>query len=46
MMTSYLKRAIKTAESIKLEKFELKQYRELSEIDAGICEGLTYSELE
>eukprot|EP00834_Sanchytrium_tribonematis_P003406 NODE_130_length_16779_cov_1.687410.p4 type:complete len:325 gc:universal NODE_130_length_16779_cov_1.687410:15297-16271(+) len=40
--TSTLKRTIETSGNLKFSK---KQYKALDEIDAGICDGLTYEEI-
>ena len=41
--TSQLKRTIQTAEGIKAPQ---ERWRALNEIDAGICEGMTYEEIQ
>lgn len=38
-----MKRTIQTAEHLKYEK---KQWKALDELDAGLCDGLTYGEIE
>ena len=38
-----MKRTIQTAEHMKYSK---KQWKALDELDAGVCDGLTYEEIE
>ena len=44
--TSMLKRSIQTAQYFDDENFEIKQMRMLDELNAGVCEGLTYKEIQ
>ena len=43
--TSRLKRTIQTAEPLERDGFPCLRFRELNEIHAGICEGMTYREV-
>lgn len=43
--TSMLKRSIQTAEYFDEEEFDVKQMRMLDELNGGIMEGMTYSEI-
>lgn len=43
LWTSTMKRTIQTAKTLKYEK---KQWKALDELDAGVCDGLTYEEIE
>ncbi len=43
LWTSTLKRTIQTAQYLKYPK---KQWKALDELDAGVCDGLTYEEIE
>jgi 6-phosphofructo-2-kinase/fructose-2,6-biphosphatase 2 len=43
LWTSTMKRTIQTAAHLKYPK---KQWKALDELDAGVCDGLTYEEIE
>ena len=43
LWTSTMKRTIQTAQHLKFPK---KQWKALDELDAGVCDGLTYEEIE
>lgn len=43
MWTSTLKRTIQTARFLEFEKLE---WKALDELDSGVCDGLTYAEIE
>lgn len=45
-MTSTLKRTIKTAEKLKLNEISKIELRILDELNAGICEEMTYSDIK
>jgi 6-phosphofructo-2-kinase len=44
--TSMLKRSVETASSFPEDDFDVKQFRMLDEINAGIMEGMTYDEIK
>jgi broad specificity phosphatase PhoE len=44
--TSRLKRTIQTAQPLENAGYKITRFRELNEIHAGICEGLTYDEIQ
>ena len=43
LWTSTMKRTIQTAQHLPYEK---KQWKALDELDAGLCDGLTYEQIE
>lgn len=43
--TSMLQRAVDTAKYFDENEFDLKEMRMLNEIDAGVCDGMTYEEI-
>ncbi|ORX90782.1 bifunctional 6-phosphofructo-2-kinase/fructose-2,6-bisphosphate 2-phosphatase [Basidiobolus meristosporus CBS 931.73] len=44
--TSMLRRAVETAENFDPEEFDIKHMKFLNEIYAGVCEGMTYKEIQ
>ncbi|ANB12513.1 Pfk26p [Sugiyamaella lignohabitans] len=44
--TSMLRRSVETADYFDEEHFDVKEFRMLNELGAGICDGMTYSEIK
>lgn len=46
LWTSMMKRSLQTAEYFSEDVFDIKEMRMLNELGAGICDGMTYSEIQ